>query len=162
MDDIAIFSNSLSDYKNILGIVLTKFRDVHPTVKVSKCKTGAIKDPYLGHWEGGGQVSPDPLKAESIVNWPIAKTKKQDQSFIGLANYYCWFENGFSDVSAYHRVVQKDKTQQSNIDGSLSERFQWGKENPVLTSPDFDRMFELSMHLFVYMYIWVLLSMIEG
>ena len=39
----------------------------------------------------------EPEKIETIKNWPILTRKKQVQSFLGFANYYCNFIAGYSE-----------------------------------------------------------------
>lgn len=54
-----------------MGTVLKKRKDAGLTVKMTKRKMGRPKVLYLGYWTEEGQICLDPLKVESIVNWPV-------------------------------------------------------------------------------------------
>ena len=41
----------------------------------------------------------DPVKVEGVRNWPVPKTVKQLQSFIGFINFYRRFIEGFSGIA---------------------------------------------------------------
>jgi len=41
-------------------------------------------------------ISMDPIKVTGVTEWPVPKTKKEVQSFLGFANFYCRFIVGFS------------------------------------------------------------------
>ncbi|XP_065426955.1 uncharacterized protein LOC135976185 [Chrysemys picta bellii] len=148
IDDIAVFSNTWGDHKEHLEVVLSKLKEAGLTVKPSKCKIGAAKVPYLGHWVGGGKISPDPLKVEAIVKWPVPQTKRQVQSFIGLANYYRRFVVGFSDVvSPITDLCKKHQPNKVIWSEACQKGFNKVKAllsaKPVLASPDFEKPFEL-------------------
>ena len=53
---------------------------------------------YLGVIIGKGMVKMDPAKIEVVKNWPITKTKKQLQAFLGFCNFYWQFIKNFSRV----------------------------------------------------------------
>ena len=38
----------------------------------------------------------DLIKVAEVAEWPVPKTKKEVQSFLGFANFYCRFIEGFS------------------------------------------------------------------
>ena len=38
----------------------------------------------------------DLIKVAGVAEWPVPKTKKKVQSFLGFANFYCRFIKGFS------------------------------------------------------------------
>ena len=49
-------------------------------------------------------------KVKGVLEWPTPKCVKDVQKFLGLANYYRWFIEGFAIVARpLHDVVKKDK-----------------------------------------------------
>ncbi|XP_065438558.1 uncharacterized protein LOC135981218 [Chrysemys picta bellii] len=148
IDDLAVFSSSWQDHLNHIGIVLHRLREANLTVKVSKCRMGAAEVTYLGHRVGNGQLRPEPVKVEAIKNWPTPRTKKQVQSFIGLANYYRRFVQGFSDIVApITDLTKKEKPDRVLWTEACEQGFQSIKsalaKEPVLASPDFEKPFLL-------------------
>jgi len=41
-------------------------------------------------------ITMDLIKVAGVAEWPVPKTKKEVQSFLGFANFYCRFIEGFS------------------------------------------------------------------
>lgn len=55
-------------------------------------------------------VKMDPKKVKSILEWPQPKNVTDVQSFLGLANYYRCFVEGFSGlVHGLHELLKKDQ-----------------------------------------------------
>ena len=49
-------------------------------------------------------------KVKEVLEWPMLKCIKDVQKFLGLANYYRWFIEGFATVARLlHDLVKKDK-----------------------------------------------------
>lgn len=100
LDDVAIFSHTWSEHLDHLSQVLTRIRDAGLTIKVSKCQFALAEVSYLGHRVGGGTIKPLDAKVQSILDWPVPKTKREVQSFLGLIGYYRRFINHFSTLAA--------------------------------------------------------------
>ena len=86
----------------------------------------------------------DPHKVESIINWPTPSCVKEVQSFIGLANYYRRFINGFAKIAnPFHKLLKKNTNfvwspdAQSAFD-TLKSKF---TSAPVLIHPNRDLPF---------------------
>ena len=81
-------------------------------------------------------------KVKGVLEWPIPKCVKDVQKFLGLANYYCQFIEGFASIARpLHDMVKKDKKwewteKQERAFGELKRRFM---EEPVLAAPDLDK-----------------------
>jgi hypothetical protein len=43
-----------------------------------------------------GEIHMDPVKVAGVTEWPTPMTLKEVQSFLGFANFYCRFIEGFS------------------------------------------------------------------
>jgi len=80
-------------------------------------------------------------KIKGVLEWPTPKDVKDVQKFLGLANYYRRFIEGFASIARLlHDIVKKDKKwewmeKQKRVFGELKRRF---TEKPVLAAPDLD------------------------
>jgi len=81
------------------------------------------------------------------------------QKFLGLANYYCRFIEGFALVARpLHDMVKKDKKwdwteRQKKVFKELKERF---TKEPVLAAPDIDKKMRIEVDALDYMTVGVL------
>ncbi|CAM5178399.1 unnamed protein product [Eretmochelys imbricata] len=126
--------------------VLERIREAGLTVKAKKCQIGLNRVTYLGHQVGQGTINPRQAKVDAIQKWPVPKSKKQVQSFLGLAGYYSRFVPQYSQIAT--PLTDLTKKKQSNA-------VQWTEEcqkafnqfkgtlmsDPVLRAPDFDKPF---------------------
>ena len=88
LDDILIFTKTLEEHRHIVRKVLDKLREHHLYLKIEKCTFEAREIDYLGIIIGNGTARMDPAKVKAIKEWPVPKTKKQLQAFLGFCNYY--------------------------------------------------------------------------
>ena len=54
---------------------------------------------FLGHIISEGRAAPLPDKIRAVEQFPTPKTKKELQTFLGLAGYYRKFIPGFSSIA---------------------------------------------------------------
>ncbi|CAM4376777.1 unnamed protein product [Lepidochelys olivacea] len=146
LDDVAIFSDSWADHLEHLQKVLERIRQAGLTVKAKKCQIGLNRVTYLGHQVGQGTISPLQAKVDAIQKWPVPKSKKQVQSFLGLAGYYRRFVPPYSQIAA--PLTDLTKKKQPNAvqwTGKCQKAFNKLKatlmSDPVLRAPDFDKPF---------------------
>ncbi|CAM4415300.1 unnamed protein product [Lepidochelys kempii] len=146
LDDVAIFSDSWADHLEHLQKVLEHIREARLTVKVKKCQISLNRVTYLGHQVGQGTISPLQAKVDAIQKWPVPKSKKQVQSFLGLAGYYRRFVPHYSQIAA--PLTDLTKKKQPNAvqwTGKCQKAFNKLKatlmSDPVLRAPDFDKPF---------------------
>ncbi|CAM5080714.1 unnamed protein product [Eretmochelys imbricata] len=95
---------------------------------------------------GQGTISPLQAKVDAIQKWPVPKSKKQVQSFLGLAGYYRRFVPHYSQIAA--PLTDLTKKKQPNAvqwTGKCQKAFNKLKatlmSDPVLRAPDFDKPF---------------------
>ncbi|GFX45734.1 transposon Tf2-6 polyprotein [Trichonephila clavipes] len=77
LDDVAIFSENWDDHINHIDKVLERIRDARLTIKPAKCKFAQDSVKYLGHVVGLGKRSPAQLKVQTILDFPVPRTKTQ-------------------------------------------------------------------------------------
>ena len=98
-DDILVYSPTWEQHLLHLEEVFAILRQHQLLLKPSKCTFGATVVEYLGHFIYAAGVSTDPGKIKAVEQWPTPTTQKQLRSFLGLANYYRRFIQGYSIIA---------------------------------------------------------------
>ena len=96
LDDIVIYSESLEDHLEHLRKVLSKLREHQLHVKKEKCEFAQQEIMFLGHKVSKGFVKMDERKVQTILDWSPPRKVAELWSFLGLANYYRKFVQGYS------------------------------------------------------------------
>ncbi|CAM4571699.1 unnamed protein product [Lepidochelys kempii] len=146
LDNVAIFSDSWAEHLEHLQKVFERIREAGLTVKAKKCQIGLNRVTYLGHQVGQGTINPLQAKVDAIQKWPVPKSKKQVQSFLGLAGYFRRFVSQYSQIAA--PLTDLTKKKQPNAvrwTEACQKAFNQLKatlmSDPVLRAPDFDKPF---------------------
>ena len=96
VDDILIYSQSEEEHDDHLQIVLHALKDHRLYAKFSKCEFLLTEVKFLGHVVSASGVSVDLEKVEVVMSWERPKSVFKIRSFLGLAEYYRRFIEGFS------------------------------------------------------------------
>jgi hypothetical protein len=96
LDDILIFTETLEEHRRITRLVLERMREHKLYLRYDKCEFEKEKVEYLGVVISHNHVEMDPVKVAGVAEWPIPKSKKEVQSFLGFANFYRRFIEDFS------------------------------------------------------------------
>ncbi|XP_042073114.1 uncharacterized protein LOC102307985 [Haplochromis burtoni] len=99
LDDILIFSRSQSEHINHVRLVLRRLLENRLFVKAEKCEFHVQTVSFLGFIVEQGRLRADLAKVKAVVEWPIPKTRKEVQRFLGFANFYRYFIRDFSKVA---------------------------------------------------------------
>ena len=102
LDDILIFTKTLQEHRRVTRLVLARLRQHQLFLKHEKCEFEKEKIEYLGLIISHGQVEMDPVKVAGVAEWPVPKTRKEVQSFLGFVNFYRRF---IADFSHYARPL---------------------------------------------------------
>jgi len=92
-------------------------------------------------------------KVQGILEWPTPNCIKDVQKFLGLANYYCQFIEGFASIARpLHDMVKKDQKwdwteKQEKAFQELKERFTM---EPVLAALDLDKKMRMKVDVLDY------------
>ena len=106
LDDIVVFSTSVSQHLERLELVLGRLQHEGLKAKLSKCAFFKQEVGYLGHIISSQGVATDPKKIEAVASWHCPSTVSEVRSFLGFASYYRRFVEGFAKVAApLHKLV---------------------------------------------------------
>jgi hypothetical protein len=145
LDDILVFSKTPEEHETHLRQVLALLRKHQLYAKRKKCVFNQPEVSFLGHVVGVGGVRADPRKTAVIATWPEPLNKKELQSFLGLANWFRKF------VQGYANMVRPLTSLTGNVpwvwDAACNDAFAAVKaalvSPPVLALPDFSKAFEV-------------------
>src|SRR5258707_13032573 len=99
MDDILIYSPTLSEHQQIVHQVLATLQRQRLFLKPEKCKFKQKEVKYLGLVISKDHVAMDPTKVHGVMEWPTPMKVKEVQSFLGFVNFYWKFICNFSDIT---------------------------------------------------------------
>ena len=146
LDDIIIFSQTISDHLQKLREVLDRLQKAGLKIEPNKCFLMQQSVHYLGHVVSAKGVETDPKKVSCVQEWPIPTDVKELQQFLGLASYYRWFVKNFAHKARpLYRLTEKGR--RWNWTHESGEAFVTLKRAlisaPILAFPDFNRDFIL-------------------
>ena len=146
LDDILVYSKNEEEHLEHLEHVLKVLRRHKYYAKMKKCDFLKAELPFLGHVVSGQGVRVDPRKVEAIKDWPVPTTVTQVRSFLGLANFFRKFVQGYASIaSPLSDLTRKNvpfvwtPERQRAFDRIKSCLI----EAPVLRLPDFNKPFEV-------------------
>lgn len=96
LDDILIFMKTIAEHRRISCIVLERLRKHKLFLQHDKCDFETTTIEYLGLVILEGEICMDPVQVAGVTEWPVPTTRKEVQSFLGFANFYCRFIKDFS------------------------------------------------------------------
>jgi RNase H-like domain found in reverse transcriptase len=86
-------------------------------VKLEKCEFHKQSVKFLGYIMTINGIQMDSSKVEAVLNWPVPTSVKELQSFLGFANFYRRFIEGYSRITA----LLTDLTKKIMIETDASE-----------------------------------------
>src|SRR5258708_4255973 len=99
MDDILVYSCTLSDHQRTVCQVLTTLCKWRLFLKPEKCKFEQKEVKYLRLVISKDHVAMDLTKVRRVMEWPTPTKVKEVQSFLGFVNFYQKFIHDFSNVA---------------------------------------------------------------
>ena len=100
LDDILIYSGSMEEHISHVCQVLTRLLENRLFVKAEKCDFHVDTVSFLGYIMQSGSIKPDPEKIRAVEEWPVPKSRKELQRFLGFANFYRRFIRDYSKVAS--------------------------------------------------------------
>lgn len=77
LDDILIFSRSLSEHTRHVQLVLSRLLENSLYVKAEKCEFHAQSVAFLGYIVAEGSIQMDPAKVSAVTSWPVPENRKK-------------------------------------------------------------------------------------
>ena len=109
INDILIYSNSKAEHKEHVRKVLKRLRDAGLQVDIDKYAFSVTEVKYLGLIITTKGIRMDPEKLSAVLEWLPPKNIKDVQSFLGFANFYRRFIQGFSAIAGpLTQLTKKD------------------------------------------------------
>jgi transposase InsO family protein len=146
LDDILVYSRNPEDHLQHLREVLEILRQQQLYCRLHKCHFNRTEISYLGHLVSQEGIRPDPEGIEKVKNWPVPQCVKHIQQFLGLANYFRKFIQGYSKMATPLTNLTK-KDVKWDWTAKCQEAFEHIKEclttAPLLKMPDPSRPFEV-------------------
>jgi len=153
IDDVIIGTEMEERHDELVAEVIRRLEENDLYVKPEKCKWRVKEVEFLGVVIGLEGIKMEKEKIKGVVEWPIPKSVKEIQKFLGLANFYRRFIEGFATVAKpLHDLVKKDKKwewtdRQEEAFRELKKRF---TEEPVLAAPDIDKKMRMEVDVSDY------------
>ena len=142
IDDVIIATEMEKGHNKIVEEVLRRLEENDLFVKLEKCMQKVREVEFLGVVIREDEVRIEKEKVQGVVEWPVPKSVKDVQKFLGLANYYRWFVKNFAKIARpLHEMTRKEikwswgEKQQKAFE-KLKEKF---TTEPVLVMPDLNR-----------------------
>jgi hypothetical protein len=99
IDDILIYSEDEESHIRLVKKVLQKLKDNHLCASIKKSVFHASEVEYLGYHISKLGIAMSPEKVQTIKDWAPPRSVKYVQQFLGFANFYRRFMEGFSKVA---------------------------------------------------------------
>lgn len=129
LDDILIYSQNIEDHRQHVRLILEALLKAGLYVKGEKCEFFTDTTTFLGFVVGTSGISMDPKKVSAVTEWRSPTSVKELQSFLGFANFYRRFIEGYSRrVKPLTSLLSKNstfvwKSEQQEAFESLKEAF---------------------------------------
>ena len=117
LDDILIYSENEQDHVALIKRVLERLQEHQLAIACDKCEWHRSRVNFLGYIMSPEGVEMDQEKIRTVVEWEAPDSVKGVQSFLGFANVYRRFKEGYSKLT--HPLT--DLT-------NKSEKFLWSDE----------------------------------
>ena len=141
IDDVMIATETEEGHDEIVEEVLRRLEENDLFVKPEKYVWKVREVGFLGVIIGEDRVRMEKEKVQGVIEWPVPKSMKDVQKFLGLANYYRRFVKDFATIAKLlYEITRKDKKwnwgeKQQKAFEKLKKRFTM---ELVLVIPDLD------------------------
>jgi len=153
IDDVIVGTKTKEGHDELVAEIIKRLEENDLYVKLEKCKWKVREVGFLGVVIGLEEIKMEEEKVKGVLEWPTLKCVKDVQKFLGLANYYRWFIEGFALVARLlHDIVKKDKKwdwteRQEKAFKELKEQF---TKELVLAAPDIDKKMRMEVDALDY------------
>ena len=110
LDNVIVGTETEEGHDNIVAEVIRRLEENNLYIKLEKCKWKVREVEFLRVIIGPDGIKIEEKKVKGVVEWPTPKCVKDVQKFLGLANYYYQFIEGFASIARLlHDMVKRDK-----------------------------------------------------
>jgi len=148
IDDVIVGMEIEEGHNELVAEVIKRLEENDLYVKLEKCKWKVREVEFLGVVIGPERIKMEKEKVKGVLEWPMLKCIKDVQKFLGLANYYRWFIEGFAMVARpLHDLVKKDKKWNwtERQEKAFKELKEWFTKELVLAAPDIDKKMRMEV-----------------
>ena len=153
IDNVIVGTETEEGYNELMTEIIKRLEENDLYVKLEKCKWKVREVGFLRVVIGPEGIKIEKEKVKGVLEWLTPKCVKDMQKFLGLANYYCQFIEGFASVvRPLHDMVKKDKKwnwteRQEKVFKELKKQF---IKEPVLAAPDIDKKIRMEVDALDY------------
>src|ERR1700676_4445394 len=109
LDYILIYSDNKELHRKHVREVFRRLRENGLYAGINKCTFHTDTVEYLGYILSPTGLTMDPIKVQTIQDWPEPRKVKDVQSFLGFANFYRRFIHEYSEIVVpLTRLTRKD------------------------------------------------------
>ena len=153
INDMIVGTEEEEEHDEIVEKVVRRLAENNLYVKPEKCKQKVREVGFLGVVIKLKGIKMEKEKINSVLDQPALKYIKDIQNFLGLANYYHQFIQGFVSIARpLYNIVRKDQKwewteRQKEVFKELKEKF---TKEPVLTVLDLDKKIRIEVDVSDY------------
>ena len=109
IDDMMVAMETEEGHDEIVEEVLRRLEENDLFVKLEKCVWKVKEVGFLRVIIGEDRVRMEKEKVQGVIEWPVPKSVKDVQKFLGLANYYRQFVKDFARIAKpLHEMTRKE------------------------------------------------------
>ena len=110
IDNVIVGTEMEEGHNKIVVEILKRMEENDLYVKLEKCKWKVREVGFLEVVIGPEGIKMEEEKVKGVLDWLTPKCVKDVQKFLGLANYYHRFIEGFTSIARLlHNMVKKDQ-----------------------------------------------------
>ena len=109
LDDILIYSNSEEEHTQHVHRVLERLQQHGLFANLKKCVFDASEVGFLGYVVSPKGIHMEPSRVAAIRDWPVPRSVREIQVFLGFAGFYRRFVRGYSKITAPLTELLKGK-----------------------------------------------------
>ena len=131
MDDILVYAKSEKEHDELVRNVLERLQKNGLAISPEKCIWKAEEVEFLGYIIGRNGIRMSQSKVEAVLSWERPTSLKEVQSFLGFANFYRRFIQGYSQIARPMTELTKKKEGRWTWNPEAEEAFEKLKKNDL-------------------------------
>ena len=100
LGDVIIYPKNPAQHVEHVRNILAVLRKHKLYAKVEKCEFNQPRMTFVGYMMSTDGIGMDPTKISAITEWPVPRSIKEVQSFLGFANFCRKFIHGYSALAS--------------------------------------------------------------